>query len=311
MHKFRDLFEISNDINVDNVQLLDVIGRVVSYQKPTFVPKLSTRRMGFRIANTYEWRQMTPDVSASQNTMIVEEFNDVYALFKNSSADVKLTELHEKNKYWVVDATIAQIETKEDLWYPSCRNCFKKMPRDPRNRRCFICGEENFSENFRTEKSTRVIPQEIIDSLVDRRVLFEVKCPANKVNKDVPQFTVSRVVVDEEIFEMYAANYTPSKGSTTKCKNVVNVVDNEVCSRLSKGKQKVDCEDELENETDIEDGTNQRDEKDIVDSEQNLEDEKEDCADDMSLKDLKEKKSSGYDAKCTSKNKKLKVKHDK
>ncbi|KAL3654742.1 hypothetical protein CASFOL_001477 [Castilleja foliolosa] len=214
------------------------------------------------------------------------------------------------------------------------------MPRDPKNRRCFICGEENFSENFRykievlvanssgcanmlmwdgqwttligkstkyikqlNEKSTRVIPQEIVHSLVDRRVLFEVKCPANKVNRDVPQFTVSRVVVDEEIFEMYAANYTPSKGSTTNCKNEVNVVDNVVCSRPSKGKQK--------NETDIEDGTNQRDGKDIVDSEQNLEDEKEDYADDVSLKDLKEKKSSGYDAKYTSKNKKLKVKHDK
>ncbi|KAL3616542.1 hypothetical protein CASFOL_039932 [Castilleja foliolosa] len=52
MHRFRDLFEISNDINVDNFQLLDVIGRVVSYQKPTFVPKLSTRWMDFRIANT-------------------------------------------------------------------------------------------------------------------------------------------------------------------------------------------------------------------------------------------------------------------
>ncbi|KAL3618742.1 hypothetical protein CASFOL_037404 [Castilleja foliolosa] len=52
MHRFRDLFEIANDINVDNFQLLDVIDRVVSYQKPTFVSKLSTRRMDFRIANT-------------------------------------------------------------------------------------------------------------------------------------------------------------------------------------------------------------------------------------------------------------------
>ncbi|KAL3646962.1 hypothetical protein CASFOL_009134 [Castilleja foliolosa] len=203
MHRFRDLFEISNDINVDNFQLLDVIGRVVSYQKPTFVPKLSTKMMDFRIADT-DWdvpydlniltlfwtylrrmtlgqslyvynlgklpeymvdeikvsnsfhitkvtvngdsdvfhnflNRMTPDVSASQNNLVAEEFNDVLALFKNSSAD--------ENKFWV-DATIAQIETKGDLWYPSCRNCFKKMPRDPRNRRCFICGEENFSENF-------------------------------------------------------------------------------------------------------------------------------------------------------------------
>ncbi|KAL3653047.1 hypothetical protein CASFOL_002728 [Castilleja foliolosa] len=52
MYKFRDLFEISNDISVDNFQLLDVIGRVVSFQKPTYVPKLSTKRMDFRIADT-------------------------------------------------------------------------------------------------------------------------------------------------------------------------------------------------------------------------------------------------------------------
>ncbi|KAL3644421.1 hypothetical protein CASFOL_011724 [Castilleja foliolosa] len=52
MYRFRDLWEIANDINVDNNQLLDVIGRVVSYQKPTFVAKCSTRRMDFTIANT-------------------------------------------------------------------------------------------------------------------------------------------------------------------------------------------------------------------------------------------------------------------
>ncbi|KAL3652460.1 hypothetical protein CASFOL_002141 [Castilleja foliolosa] len=52
MYRFRDLWEIANDINVDNNQLLDVIGRVVSYQKPTFVAKCSTRRMDFTIVNT-------------------------------------------------------------------------------------------------------------------------------------------------------------------------------------------------------------------------------------------------------------------
>ncbi|KAL3623059.1 hypothetical protein CASFOL_031875 [Castilleja foliolosa] len=416
MYRFRDLFEISNDISVDNFQLLDIIGRVVSYQKPTFVPKLSTNRMDFRIADTYRelgcslWSEyidpvlaifekddprpiiiciqfgkitriydeikvsnsfhitkvtvngdsdvfhnfltgMTPDVSASQNNLVAEEFHDVLALFKNSSADVRkisdITDVQQENKFWV-DATIAQIETKGDLWYPSCRNCFKKMPLDPRNRRCFICGEENFSENFRykievlvadsggcanmllwdgqcltligksakyikqlNERSCRVIPQEITDSMVDRRVLFEVKTPANKTNRDVPQFTVSRVAVDEEIFEMYALNYTPSKGSTTNCKNEVNVADNEVCSKLSKGKEKVDCEDELENEPDIDADPDQLDGKDITNSEQILEDESEDCADDVSLKYLKEKKSNGYDAKYTSKNKKLKMKHHK
>ncbi|KAL3633317.1 hypothetical protein CASFOL_022844 [Castilleja foliolosa] len=338
MHRFRDLFEISNDINVDNFQLLDVIGRVVSYQKPTFVPKLSTRRMDFRIANTenmelgcslwseyfdpvlvifekedprpiiiciqfgkttriFDKSEMTPDVSASQNTMIAEDFNDVYALFKNSSADVKkistLTELQEKNKYW-------NFRYKIEVLVADSSGCATMLMWD--GQCTTLIG-----------KSAKYIKQlnEILDSLVDRRVLFKVKCPANNVNKDLSQFTVSRVAVDEEIFEMYAANYTPSKGSTTACKNEVNEVDNKACSKLSKGNQKVGCEDELENETEIEDGTNQRDGKDIVDSEQNLEDEKEDCADDMSLKDLKEKKSSGYDAKYTSKNKKMKVKHDK
>ncbi|KAL3628406.1 hypothetical protein CASFOL_027452 [Castilleja foliolosa] len=32
MYRFRNLFEIANDINVDNFQLLDVIGRVVSFK---------------------------------------------------------------------------------------------------------------------------------------------------------------------------------------------------------------------------------------------------------------------------------------
>ncbi|KAL3652827.1 hypothetical protein CASFOL_002508 [Castilleja foliolosa] len=52
VYNFRDLFKIANDISVQNFQLLDVIGRVVSYQKPTFVAKLSTNRMDFKIANT-------------------------------------------------------------------------------------------------------------------------------------------------------------------------------------------------------------------------------------------------------------------
>ncbi|KAL3643353.1 hypothetical protein CASFOL_014168 [Castilleja foliolosa] len=57
MHRFRNLFEIANDIAVDSFQLIDVIGRVVSYQKPTFVAKVETRRMDFKIANT-EGRQL-------------------------------------------------------------------------------------------------------------------------------------------------------------------------------------------------------------------------------------------------------------
>ncbi|KAL3651992.1 hypothetical protein CASFOL_001673 [Castilleja foliolosa] len=417
MYRFRDLFEISNDISVDNFQLLDVIGRVVSFQKPTFVPKLSTNRMDFRIADTENrelgcslWSEyidpvlaifekddprpiiiciqfgkitriydeikvsnsfhitkvtvngdsdvfhnflnrLTPDVAASQNNLVAEEFNDVLALFKNSFADVRkiseITDVQQENKFWV-DATIAQIESKGDLWYPSCRNCFKKMPwireisvilfvvkrisvRISGYKIEVLVADSSGCANMMmwdgqcltligksakyikqlNERSGRVVPQEITDSMVERRVLSEVKTPANKTNRDVPQFTVSRVAVDEEIFEMYALNYTPSKGSTTNCKNEVNVADNEVCSKLSKGKEKVDCEDELENEPDIDGDPDQLDGKDITNSEQILEDESEDCADDVSLKDLKEKKSSGYDAKYTSKNKKLKMKHHK
>ncbi|KAL3617218.1 hypothetical protein CASFOL_038965 [Castilleja foliolosa] len=370
MYRFRDLFEIFNDISVDNFQLLDVIGRVVSFQKPTFVPKLSTNRMDFRIADTenrelgcslwseyidpvlaifekddprpiiiyeikvsssfhitkvtvngdsdvfhYFLNRLTPDVAASQNNLVAEEFNDVLALFKNSFADVRkiseITDVQQENKFWV-DATIAQIESKGDLWYPSCRNCFKKMPLDREiSVVLFVVKRISVRISEVLERSGRVVPQEITDSMVERRVLFEVKTPANKTNRDVPQFTVSRVDVDKEIFEMYALNYTPSKGSTTNCKNGLDVADNEVCSRLSKGKEKVDCEDELENETDIDANSDKLDGKDIANSEQNFEDESEDCADDVSLKDLKEKKSSGYDAKYTSKNKKLKMKHHK
>ncbi|KAL3619467.1 hypothetical protein CASFOL_037041 [Castilleja foliolosa] len=352
MYNFRDLFEIANDIAVDNFQLLDVIGRVVSYQKPTFVAKLSTNRMDFKIANTQGrelgcslWSEyidpvleifakddprpiiiciqfgkitrifdeikvsntfhvtkvtvngetdvfknfldgMVPDAAGNQNNGIAEEFHDIYALFKNNAAQMSdisiLTKVTETKNYWI-DATIFSVETKGECWYRSCWKCFKKMPMDEKNRKCFICGELNFNDNFRykievmvadiggcaalmmwdtncntligksakhmkqlNDKAGTVIPRELKEALVDKRVLFEVKCPANKVNKDVPQFTVNRVAVDEDIFNIYAANYTPTKGSTTGSKNKVHEMDDDASSRLMKGKEKMDTDDKFE-----------------------------------------------------------------
>ncbi|KAL3643352.1 hypothetical protein CASFOL_014167 [Castilleja foliolosa] len=59
-----------------------------------------------------------------------------------------LTGMQEKNKFWV-DATIAEIDPKGGFCYSSCRNCFKKMPLDERNRQCFVCGEDNFIDSYR------------------------------------------------------------------------------------------------------------------------------------------------------------------
>ncbi|KAL3637999.1 hypothetical protein CASFOL_018447 [Castilleja foliolosa] len=363
MHRFRDLFEIANDISVDNFQLLDVIGRVVSYQKPTFVAKVATRRMDFKIANT-EGRQlgyeikvsntfhvtkvtvnghsdvfknfsdgMVPALSGSQNNGIVEEVNEIYSLFKYNTAQMRdietLIGMQKKNKFWV-DATIAEIDPKLGFCYASCRKCLKKMPMDERNRQCFVCGEDNFTNSYRykievlaadssgcasmliwdaqcttligkpakymkqlNDKAGTRIPRELHESLVDKRVLFEVKTPSNKVNKDLPQFTVSRVAVDEDIFDIYAKNYTPTRGSTTECKNKVNDKDDEACSRLRKDKEKVDVDDMLENETDVEDGLNLMEGKHDVGCEENIEDENEESADAVTLKDLKEKKNAG------------------
>ncbi|KAL3637374.1 hypothetical protein CASFOL_018542 [Castilleja foliolosa] len=357
MHRFRDLFEIANDINVDNFQLLDVIGRVVSYEKPTFDAKLSKRRMDFKIAST-DWDiadeikvsntfhvtkvtvngdshvfkifldGMVTDVSGSQNNGIAEEVNDIYALFKENSAQARdISSLAcKRNKYWV-DETIAEIERKGGFCYASCRKCFKMMPRDERNRQCFICGEDNFTDNFRykievlvadssgcatmlmwdaqctqligkpakymkelNDKAGTRIPRELQESLVDKRVLFEVKTPSNKVNTDIPQFTVSRIAIDEDIFDIYAKNYTPTRGSTTDCKIGVNEIDDEACSRLRKGKQKVDAEENLENESDVDEGLKLREEKQDADCEENIQDENENSGDAVTLKDFKDKK---------------------
>ncbi|KAL3655699.1 hypothetical protein CASFOL_000095 [Castilleja foliolosa] len=291
MYRFRDLWEIANDINVDNFQLLDVIGRVVSYQKPTFVAKCSTRRMDFTIANTenrklgcslwgdyidpvlsiFEKEDSKPLIiciqfgkitrykdeinvantfhitkvtinghggvfktfldrmgeqeSGSQNNVITQEIDDIYALFKHKKAPVrtidKLAGVKDGSICWI-DGTIFEIQTKADWCYRSCKSCFKKMPRDERNMQCFICGEDNFTDNFRykiivgvadsggcasllmwdsqcttligksaremkqlNEKSGRLIPFEIQDSLMDKRVLFEIKCPTIKCNSDL------------------------------------------------------------------------------------------------------------------------------
>ncbi|KAL3639124.1 hypothetical protein CASFOL_017031 [Castilleja foliolosa] len=406
MHKFRNLFEIANDIAVDNFQLIDIIGRVVSYQKPTFVAKVATRRMDFKIANTESWdvlygvttlllccpylRKKTPvllfyacseikvsntfhvtkvtinehsdvfknfldgmvgDLSGSQNHGIAEEVGDIYALFKENLAqmrDIKtLTSMQEKNKFWV-DATIAEIDPKGGFCYSSCRRCIKKMPMDERNRQCFHCGEDNFTYTYRykiellvgdssgcatmmlwdaqcttligktanymkqlSEKACTRIPRELHESLVDKRVLFEVKTPSNRVSKDIPQFTVSRVAVDEDIFDIYAKNYTPTRGSTTDCKNQLTERGEEACSRIKKGKMKMDDDEKLENDTAADEGLNLIEFNQDTGCEEEKEDEHDDVADAVTLKDLKEKKNGGSDAKYSSKNKKQKVKQDK
>ncbi|KAL3630156.1 hypothetical protein CASFOL_023140 [Castilleja foliolosa] len=416
MHMFRNLYEVANDIAVDNFKLIDVIGRVVSYQKPTFVAKVDTRRMDFKIADTegrelgcslwgdyiapvlpiFEREDCSPIIIciqfgkitrifdeikvsntfhvtkvtvndgsdvfknfldrmvlelSNQNNGIPEEFSDIFALFKENSAQMSdiatLTGIQEKNKFWV-DATIAEIDPKGGFCYSSCRNCFKKMPLDEKNRQCFVCGEDNFTDSYRykievlvgdasgcatlliwdaqcttligksakymkqlSDKAGTRIPRELHESLVDKRVLFEVKTPSNKVYRDIHQFTVSRVAVDDDIFEIYAKNYTPTRGSTTDCKNELNKKGDEACIRLRKGKMKVDGDEKLGNESDAEEGFNQMEgDQDIVCEEKN-EDDNEEFADAVTLKDLKEKKNTGFEAKYSSKNKKQKVKQDK
>ncbi|KAL3640088.1 hypothetical protein CASFOL_015056 [Castilleja foliolosa] len=366
MYRFRDLWEIANDINVDNFKLLDVIGRVVSYQKPTFVAKCSTRRMNFTIANTenrklgcslwgdyidpvlpiFEQEDSKPiiiciqfgkitryrgdnkwtwgcvqDFSGwelgSQNNVIAEEIDDIYALFKHKKASVrtidKLARAKDGSICWI-DGTIFEIQTKADWYYRSCKSCFKKMPKDERNRQCFICGEDNFTDNFRykivvgvadsggcasllmwdsqcttligksakemkqlNEKSGNLIPFEIQDSLMDKRVLFEIKCPAMKCNSDLPQYKDT---------------------------------GNEASSRLRKGKENVDCDDTLENQSDAEEEMKLAEGEDEVESEENLDDEDAESGDDVPLKDLQGKKTSKPDAKYSSRKKRVKVNPD-
>ncbi|KAL3643378.1 hypothetical protein CASFOL_014193 [Castilleja foliolosa] len=380
MYRFRDLWEIANDINVDNFQLLDVIGRVVSYQKPTFVAKCSTRRMDFTIANTenrklgyslwgdyidpvvsiFEQEDSKPLIICiqfgkitryrdeikvantfhitkvtinghggvfktfldGQNNVIAEEIDDIYALFKHKKASVrtidKLAGAKDGSICWI-DGTIFEIQTKADWYYRSCMSCFKKMPRDEKNRQCFICGEDNFTDNFRykiivghlSEKSGKLIPFEIQDSLMDKRVLFEIKCPAMKCNSDLPQFKVERVVVAQDIFNIYAEKYTPTQGSTTDCLNELKDTGNEASSRLRKGKEKVDCDDTLElDSSDAEEEMKLTEGGDELESEENLVDEDEEAGDDVTLKDLQGKKSTKTDATYSSRKKRVKFNPD-
>ncbi|KAL3627805.1 hypothetical protein CASFOL_028220 [Castilleja foliolosa] len=415
MYRFRDLWEIANDIGVDNNQLLDVIGRVVSYQKPTFVAKCSTRRMDFTIANTenrklgcslwgdyidpvlsiFEKEDSKPLIicmqfgkitrykdeikvantfhitkvtinghggvfktfldgmgeqeSGSQNNVIAQEIDDIYALFKHHKAHVstiaKLAGLKDGTICWI-DGTIFEIQTKADWYYRACKKCFKKMPKDERNGQCFLCGEVNFSDNFRykivvnvadssgcasmlmwdsqcttligkparemkelNEKSSSTIPFPIQDSLMDKRVLFEIKCPEIKSKSDLPQYKVEKVAVDQEIFDMYAAIYTPSKGSTTDCLNELKDTGNEASSRLRKGKKKVDCDDILEKSSDDEAEVKVTEVEDELDSEDNLDEDDAQAGDDVTLKDLQGKKTK-TDAKYSSRKKRVKVNDD-
>ncbi|KAL3627950.1 hypothetical protein CASFOL_028052 [Castilleja foliolosa] len=415
MYRFRDLWEIANDINVDNFLLLDVIGRVVSYQTPTFVAKCSTRRMDFTIANTqnrklgcslwgdyidpvlsiFQKQDSKPliiciqfgkitryrdeikvantfhitkvtinghgDVFKSfldgmdeqelgnQTNVIAQEIDDIHALFKNNHANVstiaKLAGLKDGTLCWI-DCTIFEIQTKADWFYRSCKRCFKKMPRDEKNRKCFICGEINFTDIYRykiivsvadssgcasllmwdsqcttligkparemkqlKENASRTIPFEIEDSLMDKRVLFEIKCPAIKCNSDLPQYKVERVAVDQEIFDIYAAKYTPTEGSTTKCQN--KDTGNEAISRLRKGKQKVDCDDDtLDNASDGEEETNLTEGEDELESEEILKDDEGEAGDDVTLKDLQENKTPKTDAKYSSRKKRVKINNE-
>ncbi|KAL3630445.1 hypothetical protein CASFOL_023429 [Castilleja foliolosa] len=288
--------------------------------------------------------------TAGQNSLIAQEIDDIYGLFKNKKVIVttiaKLTEKKFEQTCWI-DATIFEIQTKADWCYRSCKKCYKKMPRDENNRQCFICGEDNFTDNLRykiivnvadssgcasllmwdsacniligksaremkqlNDKSNRLIPFEIQDSLMDKRVLFEVKSPAIKCNSDLPQFKVERVAVDPDIFDIYAANYTPSKGSTTDCLSELKDSGNEASSRLRKGKQKVECDDTHENASDGDEELKLTDAEDEVESEENVEDDAEETGDDVTLKDLQAKKTPKSDAKYSSRKKRVKLNHD-
>ncbi|KAL3628221.1 hypothetical protein CASFOL_027267 [Castilleja foliolosa] len=388
MYRFRDLWEIANDINVDNFLLLenrklgcslrgDYIDPVLSiFQKEDSKPLIICIQFDeIKVANTFHITKVTinghGDVFKSfldgmdeqelgnQTNVIAQEIDDIHALFKNNHANVstiaKLAGLKDCTLCWI-DCTIFEIQTKADWFYRSCKRCFKKMPRDEKNRKCFICGEINFTDIYRykiivsvadssgcasllmwdsqcttligkparemkqlkstksrvaVENASRTIPFEIEDSLMDKRVLFEIRCPATKCNSDLPQYKVERVAVDQEIFDIYAAKYTPTEGSTTKCQNEVKDTGNEAISRLRKGKQKVDCDDDtLDNASDGEEETNLTEGEDELESEEILKDDEGEAGDDVTLKDLQENKTPKTDAKYSSRKKRVKINNE-
>ncbi|KAL3624235.1 hypothetical protein CASFOL_033051 [Castilleja foliolosa] len=152
----------------------NVIGRVISYQKP--FENLTSRRMDFRIQDRLActlWAEyindLLPFLENTENKPVVVAIQfarihmfrtddikiantfHVTKVTVNAQTDVFLDFMNRygwNGTYWI-DAIIVDIKTRSDCWYLACKKCAKRIPDEGGIVICQSCGEENPNKIYR------------------------------------------------------------------------------------------------------------------------------------------------------------------
>ncbi|KAL3614624.1 hypothetical protein CASFOL_041519 [Castilleja foliolosa] len=197
MYNFTEFEQLAPQNQPDARYLIDVIGRVVSYQMP--FEGAATRRMEFRIQDS-ENRQLSctlwaeyindllpylensnddePVIVAIQFArihqfrvlsindtgdykMVTSSNYDIYDDLANGKAKFRtlayLNDHQDDGTYWV-DATIVDIQTPRDCWYLACKKCAKRMVEvEEVPQICEFCGFENPMKIFRYKLDVMIV----------------------------------------------------------------------------------------------------------------------------------------------------------
>ncbi|KAL3623433.1 hypothetical protein CASFOL_032249 [Castilleja foliolosa] len=176
-----------------------------------------------------------------------------------------------------------------------------------------------------SEHSSTLIPKAIKEALIDKRALFEVNAPPVKGNRPLDYYTAQRVTIDQEILDIYGTMYTGSQHSTTGGKDVEDGIEVQQPSKKDgKGKEKVGCEEIVELAAPDKDPLNAIEcvhsptknakGKEKVGAEDVMPETEEQIPNSTAIEDLPAvgvRKDSSFDAKYSSKSKKLKIKQEK
>ncbi|KAL3621839.1 hypothetical protein CASFOL_034325 [Castilleja foliolosa] len=196
---------------------------------------------------------------------------DVYEKFKEHLVEGGLCRMYVSN-FWV-EATIIDIETKTYYWYLSCKNCAKKIYDDGNIKKCWTCNEQSFSTTYRykiivsvldhTGTSTFLLwnrecaaiigksagemrdlnvdgskqgDKMVEDALLDKKILFEVRKQTDRNNNNKTYFIVNRIVLNENILEIYRQNLITDNESTTGLTSEMNNKSLEMIEESSRNK---------------------------------------------------------------------------
>ncbi|KAL3616117.1 hypothetical protein CASFOL_040411 [Castilleja foliolosa] len=195
------------------------------------------------------------DGGGCNKLMFCESDQEIYVLFSQKVAQVRdlkdLNAMQNGSNYWA-EATIIDIDTKTDYWYLSCKNCFKKIYDDGNIKKCWTCNEQSFSTSYRYKIIVSVLDHTgtstfllwnrecaaivgksasemrdlnvdgsnqgnkmVEDALLDKKILFEVRKQTDSNNSNKNYFIVNRIVMNEDILEIYRKNFITDNESTT------------------------------------------------------------------------------------------------